>query len=196
VLPSVAVGYNCSVARTRPRLLAEEALYEYAIRTLTKCSLTVQELRRRLARRTTQSEVTDKVLGRLARVGYLDDKRLANAYVSTKKDQENLGQRRVLIDLRRRGVPKTIAEEVVLQAYAEADEGLLIARRLRRNLGENFADHKITDHKKLLTLYRSLVRAGFSSDKIGIVLRTIAPDADLPMDFSDQPLDLDEEVFD
>lgn len=184
------------MTRTRPKLLAEEALYEYAIRTLTKRSLTVQELRKRLDRHTTQSDVREKVLDRLTRAGYLDDKKLADAYVAIKKDHENLGQRRVLMDLRRRGVPKTTAEEVVFSAYKEVTEDQLISRRLRRKLGNNFADHAITDHKKLLALYRSLVRAGFSSDKIGVVLRTIAPDADLPIDFLDQPPDLDEEVFD
>lgn len=192
----MAVSYNCSVAHTRPKLLAEEALYEYAIRTLTRRSLTVQELRKRLDRRTTKCDVREKVMDRLTRAGYLDDEKLADAYVSIKKDHESLGSRRVLMDLRRRGVSKTTAEKVVFLAYKEVTEDQLITRQLKRKLGENFADHKITDHKKILALYRSLVRAGFSSDKIGGVLRTIAPDADLPADFSDQPPDLYEEVFD
>ena len=62
---------------------------------------------------------------------------------------------------------KTTAEKVVFLAYKEVTEDQLITRQLKRKLGENFADHKITDHKKILALYRSLVRAGFSSDKIG-----------------------------
>ena len=184
------------MARTGPRLLAEEALYDYAIQALAKRSLTVDELRRRLIRRAAQPQYAEDVLARLTQAGYLDDKRLADSYAFFRKEYDGLGRRRVLTDLRRRGVDKNLAEESVEESYQDVDEGEMIARQLRRKLGENYADHPIEDTKKLLRLYRSLVRAGFSSDKIGEALRALAPDVDWPADFPDRHPDPDQEVFD
>ena len=194
--PPPRLRYNSSVARTGPRLLAEEALYDYAIQALAKRSLTVDELRRRLARRAARPEATESVLARLTKAGYLDDKRLADSYAFFRKEYEGLGRRRVLTDLRRRGVDKDLAQDAVEESYQDADEDEMIAHQLRRKLGENYADRPIDDPKKLLKLYRSLVRAGFSSDKIGEALRAIAPDVEWPADFPDRHPDPDQEVFD
>ena len=193
--PRPRLRYNFPVA-TRPRLLAEEALYEYAISALAKRSLTVDELRKRLARRAARSDDAENVLGRLTQAGYLDDKRLADSYAFFRKEYDGLGRRRVATDLRRRGVDADLAEGAVEESYQDADENEMIARLLRRKLGENYPDHPIEDLKKLLKLYRSLVRAGFSSDKIGGALRALAPDVEWPADFPDRHPDPDQEVFD
>ena len=184
------------MASERPRLLAAEALYEYAVRALAKRSLTVDELRKRLGRRAARSEDIESVVDRLAQAGYLDDKRLADSYSFFCKECEGLGRRRVLADLRRRGVNKTLAEEAVERSYQDVDEDEMIARQLRRKLGGDYADHPIDDPAKLAKLYRSLVRAGFSSDRIGEALRAIAPGSDWPIEFPDQHPDPEQEVFD
>ena len=132
------------MAPTGPRLLAEEALYDYAIQALAKRSLTVDELRKRLTRRAARPEATENVLARLTQAGYLDDKRLADSYAFFRKEYEGLGRRRVLTDLRRRGVDKNLAEDAVEESYQDADEDEMIARQLRRKLGENYADHQST----------------------------------------------------
>ena len=176
--------------------MAEEALYEYAIQALAKRSLTVDELRKRLGRRAARSQDAESVIGRLTEAGYVDDKRLADSYAFFRKEYDGLGRRRVLTDLRRRGIDKNLAEEAVEESYQDTDENEMIARLLRRKLGENYADHPIDDPKKLLKLYRSLVRAGFSSDKIGEALRALAPDVEWPADFPDRHPDPDQEVFD
>ncbi len=176
--------------------MAEEALYEYAIQALAKRSLSVDELRKRLTRRAARSQDAENVLGRLTEAGYLDDKRLADSYAFFRKEYDGLGSRRVLTDLRRRGIDKNLAAEAVEESYQDTDENEMIASLLRRKLGENYADHPIDDPKKLLKLYRSLVRAGFSSDKIGEALRALAPDVEWPADFPDRHPDPDQEVFD
>ena len=179
-----------------PKLLAEEALYSFAIRSLARRSLTAHELRTRLEKRAAQSGAIENILKRLAQEHYLDDKRLADAYVLICKEHDGLGQRRVLADLQRRGIAKHVAEEAVNQVYGDTDEHQLIIRQLRQKFGEDFTTRPIEDPKKLLALYRSLIRAGFSSDKIGNALRIIAPSTDWPVDFPEYPLDSDQEVFD
>ncbi len=184
------------MARTGPRLLAEEALYDYAVQALAKRSLTVDEIRKRLTRRAARPEDAENVFARLTQAGYLDDKRLADSYAFFRKEYDGLGRRRVLADLRRRGVHKNLVEGAIEESYQDADENEMIARQLRRKLGENYTEHPIDDPKKLLNLYRSLVRAGFSSDKIGEALRALAPDVEWPADFPDRHPDPDHEVFD
>ena len=66
-------------------------------------------------------------------------------------------------DLRKRGVDSELAQQTVSSTYAAADEATLIRQQLKRKLGDGYQEKPIEDRKKLLSLYRALVRAGFSS---------------------------------
>ena len=179
-----------------PKRLDTEALYDYAVRTLARRSLTVTELRERLVRRAARSPDVNAVIGRLRKANYLDDARLAESYAHFRRDYEGLGRQRVLRELSRRGVDKTVAREAVAESYTESDEPELIRRFLERKVPQATPSTPVDDRKQLVRLYRALIRAGFSSGRIVEVLRELSSDCDWLEAFAEAQHPEDEEAFD
>lgn len=157
--------------------LEREALFAYGVRALERRALTEFELRTRLNRRAASQADVEPIVERLRRVGYVDDERTAESFARSRKEFSLLGRRRVLNDLRRRGIDQETAERVVVESYADCDEAELIRTYVRRRLGRRL-EAKVADPKETARLYRALQRAGFHSDKIGEVLRRIGADPD------------------
>ncbi len=185
-----------SVASFDPQRLDTEALYDYAVRTLARRPLTVNELRARLVRRAARSPDVDAVIKRLRQANYLDDARLAESYAHFRRDYEGLGRQRVLRDLSRRGVDKAVAHEAVAESYTDSDEPDLIRRFLERKVPQATPPSPIDDRKQLVRLYRALIRAGFSSGKIVEALRELSSDSDWLDAFAEAQHPEDEEAFD
>ena len=179
-----------------PQRLDTEALYDYAVRTLARRPLTVNELRARLARRAARSPDADAVIERLRQANYLDDARLAESYAHFRHDYEGLGRQRVLRDLSRRGVDKAVAHEAVAESYTDSDEPELIRRFLERKVPKATPSTPINDRKHLVRLYRALIRTGFSSGKIVEALRELSSDSDWLEAFAEAQHPEDEEAFD
>ena len=179
-----------------PQRLDTEALYDYAVRTLARRSLTVNELRERLARRASRSPDVDAVIGRLRRANYLDDARLAESYAHFRRDYEGLGRQRVLRELSRRGVDKKVARKAVAESYEDSDEPELIRRFLERKVPQATLSTPLDDRKQLVRLYRALIRAGFSSARIVEALRELSSDSDWLEAFAEAQHPEDEEAFD
>ena len=158
--------------------LAPAALYEFAVRALSRRAHTAAELERKLRSRAARPESVDEVLGRLRERGWLDDERTAESHSYYRREYDSLGRRRVVGELRRRGIERATAERIVEQTYAESDELELIRRFLRRKLGRPVGEARIDDRKELGRLYRSLARAGFSAVKIVEALGQISTDAE------------------
>ena len=184
------------VASFDPQRLDTEALYDYAVRTLVRRSLTVNELRERLVRRASRSPDVDAVIGRLRRANYLDDARLAESYAHFRRDYEGLGRQRVLRELSRRGVDKKVARKAVAESYTDSDEPELIRRFLERKVPQATPSTPINDRKQLVRLYRALIRAGFSSARIVEALRELSSDSDWLEAFAEAQHPEDEEAFD
>ena len=177
------------MARRSAQLLAPEALFEYAVQALSRRALTTTELRGRLERRAAQPRDVDEVLERLTSVGYLDDSRVAESYSRFRKEFEALGPKRVVRELRRRGVDASVAEDAVDEAYHDTDETKLIDAHLQKKLGEQYRERKIEDPKVIARLYRGLLRAGFPGDRIVEALREISSDSEWLDGFADDPGD-------
>lgn len=159
--------------------LAAEALYEYALRALARRSHTSAELKAKLARRCAHDQDVVDVMERLRVHGYLDDERLAESYSAFRRDYALLGHKRVLGELRRRGVDRATAERAVADAYGESDQSELARKYLRRKLGTRLEGTKIDDRKHLARLYRALVRAGFEPAAIADAFRSVSADSEL-----------------
>ena len=171
------------------RLLAPEALFEYAVEALSRRALTQSELRIRLERRAARSQDVEQVLERLTSVGYLDDSRVAESYSRFRKECELLGSKRVVRELQRRGVDSSVAEAAVGEAYEGSDEMELIHAHLQKKLGKEYRKRKIEDPKVIARLYRGLTRAGFTGDRIVGALRKISSDSEQLDGFADDPGD-------
>lgn len=165
--------------RRAARKLPAQSLYEQALRLLARRSHTAAELEAKLAKKSRSEEDVSAVLARLRGHGYLDDARVAADHAILRRDGPLLGRRRVLAELRRRGVSEAVAEWAVERVYGEVDESQLARRFLRKKLGSTPAGAAAPDRKAALRLYRALTRAGFGPASILDALHSVSADEEL-----------------
>jgi regulatory protein len=148
----------------RPRTIdSEPTLYDAAVKILMRRAHSVSEMKRALIRRTADEDLIQKVLTRLKQNGLIDDGRYAKQFARHRTEIRHQGKYRVARELRARGVPDQHIEAAVDEAAATSDEAAMVRQRIDRKL--KFLRGEIDD-KKIASLYRTLLRAGFSSDTI------------------------------
>jgi len=130
----------------------------------------VAELKRLLRRRVAPGEageaLVEAVILKLKEQKYLNDTSYAAAYSSYRKDNERFGRMRVIADLKAKGVHSEVIDQAIGETYAGTDEEQLARAYLRRkNL------KKPADRKQAARIFRSLVRAGFTSRTIIRILK-------------------------
>ena len=156
----------------RPRKLETEAeLYEYAVGALGRRMRSVAELKRLLRRRVeADTEIgqtlVELVIRRLKDQGYLSDAKYAAAYSAFRRDNEKFGRRRVITDLKIKGVHGEVLEKAVDSVYAEVNEEKQAREYLRRKRLQ-----KPKDRKQAARIFRQLMRAGFTSKTIFTILK-------------------------
>lgn len=157
--------------RPPPRKLATEAqLYTAALRALMRRAHSVYEMRQALERRAQDKAAVRRVLQRLKQESFLDDARYARQFVHYRVESRRQGRFRIARDLRARGVPDRHIEAALEDGFAETDEAALVRKRLARRLKSL---RGTLDQRQLASLYRSLLRAGFSADVIRVELRSL-----------------------
>src|SRR5690242_492360 len=148
----------------RPRKTdSEDVLYQYAVGALARRMRSVAELKRLLRRRVeAETEygktLVELVVRRLKEQGYLNDAKYAAAYSSFRRDNEKFGRRRVVTDLKVKGVHGEVIEKAVGAAYEEINEEKQAREYLRRKRLQ-----KPKDQKQAARIFRQLARAGFGS---------------------------------
>jgi regulatory protein len=155
----------------RRKLDTEGELYEYAIGALARRMRSVAELKRLLRQRVdakTEIEQTlvELVIRRLKDQGYLNDARYAASYSALRRDNEKFGRRRVITELKIKGVHGDVLDGAVETAYAEINDERQAREHLRRKRVQ-----KPTDRKQAARIFRQLMRAGFASKTIFNILR-------------------------
>jgi regulatory protein len=112
------------MAFKRPKKLYddENSLYDYAVRALGRRMRTVAELKRLMRQRVPEGEIgtllIEMVVLRLKEQKYLNDTNYAAAYSAFRRDNEKFGQRRVITDLKAKGVHADVIEKVVDEIIA------------------------------------------------------------------------------
>lgn len=174
---------SCVYSRSSPRKLAPESqLYTSALRALMRRAHSIHEMKEYLERRADDKEAVSPVVARLREQGYLDDARFALEYTRRHAQSRRQGRFRIARELRGRGVPDRHIEAALDSVFAETDEAASVRARLRRQLSHV---RGALGERKIASLYRSLLRAGFSSDVIRAELRGVTH-GDLP-DLADTP---------
>jgi len=169
----------------KPRTInTEPDLYEAAVKILSRRAHSVSEMKKALIRRTPDESLIQKVLARLKQNGLIDDARYAKQFARQRTEIRHQGKFRVARELRARGVPDQHIESAVAESSANSDEAAMVRQRIERKL--KFLRGEIDD-KKIASLYRTLLRAGFSSETIRRELKR-ATSEDLPeVDSPDDP---------
>jgi len=169
--------------RTEPYSVVE--LYEYAVGALGRRARTVAELRRLLRQRVggPRSSMPDAgvpgtpqgdsgetmiqvVIDKLKEQRYLNDTEYATSYTALRRENEKLGRRRVITDLKAKGVHSDIIEKTVAAAYDGVDEAAQARQFLARK-----RIRKPADEKQAARIFRALLRAGFTTRTIIGILK-------------------------
>ena len=157
-------------SRSAPRKIeGEDEIYNAALRALMRRAHSIHEMKEQLGRRAEDKEAVAAVIARLRERGYLDDARFARDFARQHAQARHQGRFRVARELRARGVPDAHIEAALESVFAENNEAESVRERIRRKLAHARGP---LDDRKLASLYRSLIAAGFSSDVIRTELRT------------------------
>jgi regulatory protein len=157
---------------SRPKKTAsEDELYEYAVGALARRMRSIAELKRLLRPRVESDTeygrtLVELVIRRLKDQGYLNDAKYATAYSSFRRDNEKFGRRRVVTDLKVKGVHGEVIEKAVASVYDEVNEEKQAREYLRRKRLQ-----KPKDRKQAARVFRQLARAGFGSKTIFAILK-------------------------
>ena len=148
----------------KPRQIETEGeLYDAAIKILMRRAHSVSEMKTALARRCEDKKLVEAVMARLKQEKLLDDVRYARQFARRRMDSRKQGQFRIARDLRARGVPDRHIETALKDAAEDSDPAALIRVRIERKLRLYRGE---IDARKLASLYRSLLAAGFPADLI------------------------------
>ncbi len=164
--------------RSSPRKFSTEAgLYTAAVRALMRRAHSVHEMKEYLKARAENPDDAAAVLQRLREQNYIDDARYARDYARSHAQTRRQGKFRIARELRARGVPDKHIDAALDVVFADTDEKALVRTRIERklrNLRGRDGSAEPLDEKKRASLYRSLLRAGFSADAIRTELRAIS----------------------
>ena len=138
------------------KIYSEAELYDYAIGALGRRMRSVAELKRLLRNRCAEPEIIEQVVTRLKDQKYLNDSNYAAAYSSLRRDNEKFGRRRVITDLKAKGVHGDVIEKAIEDAYSGVKEEDLARAFLKRKRMKEPANNK-----DAARIFRALVRAGF-----------------------------------
>jgi regulatory protein len=156
----------------RPRKLhTESELYEYAVGALGRRMRTVAELKRLLRQRVEiETEIgqtlVDLIVRRLKDQGYLNDAKYAATFSSFRRDNEKFGRRRVITDLKAKGILGEVIDKAVDAVYDEVTD-----EKQARDYLSRKRTKKPTGQKEAARVFRQLMRAGFASKTIFAILK-------------------------
>jgi regulatory protein len=145
------------------RRLAEEELFEYAVRTLGARAWSTADLKARLRQKAADPSHPARIVDRLKEIGYLDDRRFAESYAANRVENQGFGRARILNDLRARRISPDLAGRAVEQAIGDKTEAEQIEAFIERRMGSLSLPGVLEDERKLAAAYRKLRHAGFSS---------------------------------
>lgn len=156
----------------RPRkLYTEGELYEYAVGALGRRMRTVAELKRLLRQRVeADTEIgqtlVELIIRRLKDQGYLNDAKYAATFSSFRRDNEKFGRRRVVTDLKAKGIHGEVIAKAIDEVYDEVNDEKQAREYLSRKRTK-----KPANQKDAARVFRQLTRAGFASKSILTILR-------------------------
>ena len=149
----------------------EPLLYDYALGALGRRMRSVSEmrtlLRRKVADRSEYATVlVETVLARLREQALLDDAKYAEVFSGYRRDNEKFGKRRVVNELRTKGVKADVIDSALSETYGEVNEETQAREYMRRKRLK-----QPTNQKETARIFRGLIRAGFSAKIIFTILK-------------------------
>ncbi|WP_376791954.1 regulatory protein RecX [Thermoflexus sp.] len=170
------------IARLLERDLLEQA-HELALRFLSYRPRSEREVADHLRRKGFDAQTVEAELERLRRVGLVDDRAFAQFWVENRTAFRPRSRRALQAELRRKGIPPAIIQEVLQET--SPDERSL-ALRLARDRARRLRGLDPLTFRRRLAGY--LIRRGFDGELVREILRIIEAEMgqgrDLPLDES------------
>lgn len=108
----------------------------------------------------------EMVIAKLKKQKYLNDFQYAASYSRYRQSNEKFGRRRVVTDLKAKGVHSDVIQQAVDDAYQDVDEEQLACQFLERK-----RLRKPQSERESTRVFRMFLRAGFSQTTILKVLK-------------------------
>jgi regulatory protein len=181
--------------RASNKVYDENSLHEYALGALSRRMRTVAELKRlmrmRVGKQDNGDELMDRVVARLKDQKLLNDTNFATTYSAYRRDNEKFGSRRVVQDLKQKGVHGDVIAKAITAVYEGTDEQELARKFIARKRLKKPADQKQTAR-----VFRMMVRAGFSTRAIVAILKHWEVDDETVMALEQERAEMDDAARD
>ena len=138
-------------------------MYDASIKILMRRAHSVYEMKKALGQRCEDEKIVNAVVERLKRENLIDDARYAKQFTRHRTQSRKQGEFRIARELRSRGVPDKHIETALKDSAEGSDPALLVRQRIERKLRLYRGE---IDEKKMASMYRSLIVAGFPSDVV------------------------------
>ncbi|HEX9078670.1 MAG TPA: regulatory protein RecX [Desulfuromonadaceae bacterium] len=146
-----------------------EGAYRYAVRLLAARDYTSLKLQRKLLDREFSETDSESAVMRLLAEGWLNDRRFAERFAEAAQASGRFFGPRLRLEMRRRGIPAELINEVVGRIGGEHDEEEGLRSLLERRFpGFSFAAATDRERRRVIGF---LQRRGFSSGAIRGVMR-------------------------
>lgn len=150
---------------------SSEQLYAYGLRLLTGRDYAAGGLARKLSARSTDAAVVAGVIGRLTQEGWLDDRRFARNFAEQAQQTGRYVGIRLRQELRRRGVPVDLIQEVMENLPCEqGDEAQIRQLLMRKYPGIDLPPASDRERRRMISF---LQRRGFG---MAAVFRVVVTD--------------------
>jgi regulatory protein len=152
----------------------EKDLMDLALRALARRAFSRAEMISRLEKAGGSEAAIQNIVSRLHSYGYLDDRKYAEAFLLSRREQKPLGRNRIARELLLRGIEPGLIEEVMNASYPKQEEDNTLERALEkkvRSLSFKIDPAIGIDAKIIARLYNYLFRLGFPPDNIHRTLR-------------------------
>lgn len=137
---------------------------QIALRYLERRARTEAELRQKLADRQVPPQEIEAVLVKLRQYGYIDDQKFARDFQRARNDYKPMGVQRIKIELKLKGIPK----EIVQNVSAEPEDEVELAYRAAETRLRQYSNLDPETFKRRMTGF--LARRGFGYGTIKSVL--------------------------
>ena len=150
-----------------PRRPPKGTALQYAVKLLSARPYSERKLREKLLERQYEAQDVREALERLRRERLINDRKYAEEFVRARMQARPRAGSRMISDLLARGIPLTLAKEVVAEVMPKTDE-IPLAREFVRRKQAQYAG--LDDDTRWRRLAGMLARRGFSYDTIREVL--------------------------
>jgi regulatory protein len=146
----------------KPRKVSGSA-FDSAVRSLSRRNHSRWELKTKLSQKGFSGDEIKSALNRLTELGYLNDQNYAYDYCRHRLKQSPRGRKLLSMELKKRGLPRDLIEQVLDDVYQEFPENDLVAglvTKWRRSKPNELTESDV------MKLSQSLSRKGFDWDCI------------------------------